>query len=184
MIAQRLAISHSSRVRTLTSIMSSGYALNSRIVDKWGLKLLFRAAPFLLKNFNFRPKLLRMQPTVKSYLATYRRLAGRKYPFNADYFRALFSYAINERQGQNPRAIIQQFCAIAASGSRLSELQQIQAPTLVLHGTDDRLVPPTHAQLYAPLIPGVRVVWLDGVGHEMPHAVMPQVHEALFDLWK
>lgn len=44
-------------------------------------------------------------------------------------------------------------------------LSAITAPTLVLHRTDDRLVPPGHAGALAALIPHARYVKLDGADH-------------------
>ncbi|WP_239162973.1 alpha/beta fold hydrolase [Paractinoplanes rishiriensis] len=55
-------------------------------------------------------------------------------------------------------------------------LGSITAPTLVLHGTLDRVVPAADAHALAAEIPGARLVWLDGVGHEFPPmAVWAQV---------
>ena len=47
-------------------------------------------------------------------------------------------------------------------------VQRIQAPTLVLHGTEDPLFPVEHGKALAAAIPGARFVPLDGVGHEVP----------------
>jgi pimeloyl-ACP methyl ester carboxylesterase len=47
-------------------------------------------------------------------------------------------------------------------------LGEIQAPTLVLHGTEDPLFPFGHAEALAAEIPGARLVPLAGMGHEMP----------------
>jgi pimeloyl-ACP methyl ester carboxylesterase len=184
MIAQRIAISYSERVLSLTSIMSSGYVLNPKATKKIGIKILFSLLPFILKNFRIKNKLINQEPTVKNYVATYRTLVGSKYPFNRDYFEQLFTWSITVRKGQNPKARLQQYAAIVASGSRLKELPQIKAPTLILHGTDDRLVPPVHAQIYAPLIAQARLVWLDGVGHEIPQGSLPQVHAEMLALFK
>ena len=49
--------------------------------------------------------------------------------------------------------------------SSLSRLWRIQAPTLVIHGTHDRLSPPLNARLLARLIPGARLHLLDRCGH-------------------
>ncbi|MEU8658805.1 alpha/beta hydrolase [Actinoplanes philippinensis] len=52
----------------------------------------------------------------------------------------------------------------------------IDTPTVVLHGTLDRQIAPGHPQALARCIPGARLVWLDGVGHEPPpRAVWAQV---------
>ena len=38
-------------------------------------------------------------------------------------------------------------------------------PTLVIHGTDDQMLPVANGRLIASLIPGSRLEILDGVGH-------------------
>ncbi|PSL01861.1 pimeloyl-ACP methyl ester carboxylesterase [Haloactinopolyspora alba] len=47
-------------------------------------------------------------------------------------------------------------------------LAEITAPTLVMHGTDDPLLPFPHGEALAREIPGARLVALPGVGHQMP----------------
>jgi pimeloyl-ACP methyl ester carboxylesterase len=184
MIAQRIAISHQSRVLSLTSIMSSGYVLNPKASKNLTTKIALRLIPFIVKNFKIKNKLTHPDVSVRTYVATYKKLAGTKYPYNKAYFERLFSWSIIERKGQNPNARMQQYCAIAASGSRLAELPQVKAPTLVLHGTADRLVKPIHAKIYAPLIANSTLVWLDGVGHEIPKAALPQIHQEILRLFR
>lgn len=59
----------------------------------------------------------------------------------------------------------------------------IEAPTLVLHGTLDRHITTGHPEELARCIPGARLVWLDGVGHESPpRAVWNQVLTEILDL--
>jgi pimeloyl-ACP methyl ester carboxylesterase len=61
---------------------------------------------------------------------------------------------------------------------RLSELTT--TPTLVLHGTEDPLLPYGHAEALAAEIPDARLVPLEGVGHEMPpRPVWDQVVDAI-----
>jgi len=47
-------------------------------------------------------------------------------------------------------------------------LRRVAAPTLVVHGTQDRLVPRAHAEAYAAGIPGARLVEVEGAGHLLP----------------
>jgi pimeloyl-ACP methyl ester carboxylesterase len=47
-------------------------------------------------------------------------------------------------------------------------MAEIQAPTLVLHGTDDPFFPIAHGQALADEITGGRLVPLEGMGHEVP----------------
>jgi pimeloyl-ACP methyl ester carboxylesterase len=46
-----------------------------------------------------------------------------------------------------------------------SRLAAIAAPTLVIHGTEDKMIPVANGQLIASLIPDARLEILDGVGH-------------------
>ncbi|TDD64725.1 alpha/beta hydrolase [Jiangella aurantiaca] len=48
------------------------------------------------------------------------------------------------------------------------KLAEITAPTLVLHGTADPLLPFPHAEALAREIPGARLVPLPGMGHQYP----------------
>jgi 3-oxoadipate enol-lactonase len=54
-----------------------------------------------------------------------------------------------------------------------ARLADISTPTLVVHGTADRMIPVANGELIASLIPGARLELLDGVGHmfwwEQPH---------------
>jgi len=68
----------------------------------------------------------------------------------------------------------------AGAPSLRARLGSITAPTLILHGTLDRVFPAGHAQALTAEIPGARLVWLDGVGHEFPPmAVWSQVIEEI-----
>ena len=46
-----------------------------------------------------------------------------------------------------------------------ARLAEIAAPTLVVHGTEDKMIPVANGELIAALIPGARLELLDGVGH-------------------
>jgi 3-oxoadipate enol-lactonase len=58
-----------------------------------------------------------------------------------------------------------QLGAVLAYGGALDRLPGLQIPTLILHGTLDRLVPPENAPLLADAIGGARLEWLEGAGH-------------------
>lgn len=53
-------------------------------------------------------------------------------------------------------------------GDLRSRLGQITAPTLVIHGTEDPLFPPGHAEALARGIAGAELLWLPGIGHQPP----------------
>ena len=47
-------------------------------------------------------------------------------------------------------------------------LYRLAAPTLVLWGEDDALIPPVYAERWGQLIPGARVELVAGAGHMLP----------------
>jgi pimeloyl-ACP methyl ester carboxylesterase/SAM-dependent methyltransferase len=55
-------------------------------------------------------------------------------------------------------------------------LGEIAAPTLIVHGTEDPLLPYGHAEALAREIPGAQLMPVPGVGHQMPP---PQVWDAV-----
>lgn len=175
MIAQHIAISYPNRVLTLTSIMSSGFVLNPKVINKLRFKILVKLLPFLIKKIYIKNKYSNHKISVGSYVATYRVLRGNRFEFDEPYFREVFTEGIEGRKGQNPRARYQQFCAIVASGSRLEKLHKIKAPTLVIHGTADPLVNAKHAEIYAPLIPNSKLLMVEGMGHELPKGALAEV---------
>lgn len=62
-------------------------------------------------------------------------------------------------------------------------IHRVQAPTLVVWGQEDRIVPPAYAEEFARRIAGARVATVDGAGHaphlERPDAVSRLVGEFL-----
>ncbi len=69
-----------------------------------------------------------------------------------------------ERRPVAVQVIVQQVQAIGQhdTSRRLGELR---APTLVVHGTDDQMVPVSNAEMIGRLVPHARVEILDGAGH-------------------
>lgn len=53
---------------------------------------------------------------------------------------------------------------LAYQGS-IPRLHSLAVPTLCLHGTADRLVPPKNAEVLAQAVPGARIEWIPQAGH-------------------
>lgn len=63
------------------------------------------------------------------------------------------------------------------------QLERIDVPTLVIHGTEDPLIPVQYGEALAAAIPGARLVTLDGVGHgDLPPAVWHTVISEILDV--
>jgi fermentation-respiration switch protein FrsA (DUF1100 family) len=50
----------------------------------------------------------------------------------------------------------------------LDLMDRIAAPVLVLHGTDDRIIPVEHGRALVAALPGARGVWVEGGTHFLP----------------
>lgn len=73
-----------------------------------------------------------------------------------------------EEHPVNPRAFRAQFAA-SRGGDVSAELARISVPTLVLHGTEDAVMPLENAEILARTIPGARHYWFEGCGHLFFH---------------
>ncbi|MFM9371827.1 alpha/beta fold hydrolase [Streptomyces sp. Da 82-17] len=155
-IAQRVALRHPDRVRTLTTMAAVP-------ADVSGLATLRYIRVGTLAKF----ARLRFPDTadgaVAAGIAVSRLLASPSRPFDenaarADALRNLDN-GLHDRQAQS-RQIGAQW-----SGPRIDAITR---PSLVLHGQDDPLIKPTAARAIAARIPGARLRLLPEVGHELP----------------
>lgn len=75
------------------------------------------------------------------------------------------------RRNQSLSGMMRQAMAVAASGDQAALLRTIKAPTLVIHGTDDPLVPIACGRDIARLVPGAVMHEIEGMGHDFPPAL-------------
>ena len=70
--------------------------------------------------------------------------------------------------------------ATLAHGNRKPALKNVTAPTLVVHGADDPLVPVEGGRDTAEAIPGAELMIIKGMGHDLPHGgAWPQIIERM-----
>jgi pimeloyl-ACP methyl ester carboxylesterase len=168
MIAQLVASDYAPRVRSLTAIMSStgNPALPSAAPEV--MAMLSRPAPdpfadeagFLAHSLGFA-----------------RAIAGPGVPFDEDAHRA--QIRAETSRAYDPGGFGRQLAAIAATGDIRPRLAAITAPTLVVHGTDDRLVPPACGADIAASVAGAELMLIDGMGHDLPPALYRRVSDAI-----
>jgi pimeloyl-ACP methyl ester carboxylesterase len=116
---------------------------------------------------DFAPAMLEVDwsdpDSVTEYLVAYTRiLAGTQRPFDETAARALVR---RDLARADDVAALQNHDAIAEDDRERGPLSSITAPTLVVHGTADPLFPIAHGEALAQLIPGARLLRLDGAGH-------------------
>lgn len=175
MIAQRMAISHSERVLTLTSIMSSGYMGDPELppVHPSFRHNLLR----LILKYMIRPN---SRKAAKFGVGIRLALRGDG-PYEIDLKRSVQQslYERHKRRGTNPKARDQHGAAIEASGSRLHELKHLKLPILVVHGKSDPLVIFEHGKKSASMMPNAKTLWIEGMGHDLPKMYAGEVLEAI-----
>jgi aminoacrylate hydrolase len=80
-----------------------------------------------------------------------------------------------------PLTPLMQMAAIAGHDTRPRLAELAGLPTLVLHGLDDRLVPPRHGRELASAIPGAHLVEIPSAGHLLATDAEAEVADAVLD---
>ncbi len=119
------------------------------------------------------PKVVRAEAEVNTLLLDRAKMpmeeaiqAGVPFIYDSNTSRDLIEedLVIRRRTFPEPRAYTAQLQGILAWAS-YDRLQNIRAPTLVIHGATDRLVPPGNGKLIAETIPGAKFVLIDNASH-------------------
>jgi pimeloyl-ACP methyl ester carboxylesterase len=167
MIAQTVAAEHPETVRSLVSIMSTtGNRWKGQ--PAFGIyRYLLRQAPDDREGF--------IEYTTKVFEA----IGSRGLPFDRDRVRDMVARSYD--RGRDPAGPGRQLGAIIASGDRTAALRTIQTPTLVIHGSNDRMVAKSGGVATANAIPNARLTIVDGMGHDLPEAAWPQLVDAIAD---
>jgi pimeloyl-ACP methyl ester carboxylesterase len=161
MIAQQLAISHPTRLRSLTSIMST--TGNPHVGQP------SQAAAEALLSLNPQSR----QEAIDSSIVVFGIIGSPGFPPDEDRLRALAADAYD--RSNEPTGMARQMGAILASPDRTSGLGEVTVPTLVVHGTSDPLVNPSGGEATAKAVPGARLVYIEGMGHDLPEQVWEQI---------
>ncbi len=164
MIAQIIAARYPERVRSLVSIMSSsGNPKLPRAKSKVNAVM-----------FGRRPKTDR-ESLIRYGMKVYRTIGSPGYPTPETALRQKVEAAFD--RSYYPAGTLRQFAAIVADGSRVELLKTITAPTLVLHGSDDPLVPVEGGRDTAAHIPRSVLKIIPGMGHDLPAEITPVLAE-------
>ena len=162
MITQIIALDYPERVLSITLIMTSPGIHNEFLSGP--TKELLEA---MKKSFVYNLK-GRVEDGV---VEIYRQLTGSRFPFNEKEFREKLKPVI--AHGNNPFAL--HGAAIGASPDRTSRLHEIKVPTLVIHGTEDAILPLDHGIAVAEGITDSKRMIMEGVGHEIPEELLPEI---------
>lgn len=166
MIAQTLAIHHASRISSITSMMSS---TGNRKIPLPRLK----AFKVLLSKIPTDDR----KAYIDYSLWFWESLGSPDYPFDQERIRACAAEAFD--RGVSHDGMVRQLLAIMKSGDRGPALREVETPTLIVHGKEDPVMRVEGALDTARVLQNSKLMLFDGVGHDLPRAIWPEVIEAM-----
>lgn len=163
MIVQHLAIEHGSRLRSMVSVMSMTGEAGYGTPTPEAAQVLLSPPPLERDAYIARSVDTRVWQSKRYFDAAEVQAAAAR-----SYDRSFY-----------PEGAARQLAAIHASGSRAEGLAKVTTPTLVIHGRDDTLIPPSGGERTAALVPGASLLMLADMGHDVPAPLWPIMSAAI-----
>lgn len=161
-IAQTMAIEHPDRVRSLISIMSTT-----------GNRSVGQPSPEVLREVFGGPPAVTRDEVIQQRLRAARAMGSPAFPSDENEIAALAGRAYD--RSYDPIGIARQAVATVASGDRTERLRHLNVPALVIHGLADRMCDVSGGRATAEAIPGAELVLIEGMGHNLPPGLRPQL---------
>ncbi|MFP8778880.1 alpha/beta fold hydrolase [Hydrogenophaga sp. RWCD_12] len=169
MIAQHLAAMAPERVASLTLMMTTSGA--RRLPQpSWQVRRVLMSRPM-------RPGTVAAVEWIGHVLSV---IGSPAFPMDPPTLQARALASV--QRAWHPAGSARQLLAIVADGDRSALLPRIQAPTLVIHGVDDPLVPLACGEDLARRIAGARTDFIRGMGHDLPEALLERFAQGIADL--
>ena len=165
MIVQTMALSQPRRVLSLTSIMST---TGRRTVGWQDPRLL----PMLVANRDAS-----REHYVETSARLWKMIGSPLYPDTAD--------SIRDRAGEtwdrgiSRAGVMRQMGAILTQSDRSRHLRSLRMPTLVIHGTHDKMVHVSGGRATSQAVPGAELLLVNGMGHDIPRDLYDTFVEAI-----
>ncbi len=186
MLCQLISIRHPERVRTLTLMMSTPLrpALKEHILQAFQgqapteaqLPLpTARVIEVHLAAASNPPRT--RQEHIEFQVKMVRALCGTAAPFDEQEIRRRVERMID--RARDPAASANHGLVPSATHEQAEALKRLRVPTLVIHGTDDPILPPAHGTALAETIPGARLLMLNGLGHDFPRPLLGDMTGAI-----
>lgn len=171
MIAQLIAVNHPERTLTLTSIMSTT-----------GNPALPQAKPEAMAVLTNRPMTTDLDVIMDFGVKAARTIGSPAYP--AEEQRLRERVKSDFQRSFSPIGMMRQMAAIVANGDRRARLAGVTAPTLVIHGDADPLVPVEGAHDTIAHISDAELLIIPGMGHDLPVELVDQIADAVVGVSK
>jgi pimeloyl-ACP methyl ester carboxylesterase len=165
-ISQTIATSHPSRVSSLILLNSAT-----------GNPHLPLPKPEIMK-FVMVPPVSDRNAYIEHRINVFRMISGSGFPLDEEGLHQIFARGYD--RSYYPEGAGRNLLAILASDHRHRSLPSVTAPTLVIHGDEDPLVPVENGKDAAEAIPGAELLIIKCMGHYPPHGgPWPQIVEAI-----
>src|SRR5580700_7896604 len=171
-IAQTMAIEHPDRVRSLTSMMSTTGNMRVGQPSPEALRTVFSGAPPTTRD-----------QVIQQMVRAFRAVGSPGYPADEKEVAARAGRAYD--RSYDPVGVARQAIASVASGDRTELLRHLEVPTLVIHGLADRMCDVSGGRATAEAIPGAELVLIEGMGHNLPSSLRPQLAAGIAEfVWR
>jgi pimeloyl-ACP methyl ester carboxylesterase len=166
MVSQHLAAAHPQRVKSLTLMMTTT-----------GARRLPQPRAHVRRALLSRPASNREADVVEHLMRIVTVIGSPGFPTPPEQLRERLTASV--RRAWRPAGTVRQLTAIAADGDRSALVQTIRAPTRVIHGEADPLVPVGAGHDLAARIPGAVLDVVPGMGHDLPQPLLPRFAEGI-----
>lgn len=164
MIVQTMAIRAPSRVRSLTSIMST----TGRRTVGWQHPSLI---PVLLSGRSGR------EAYVEGSVTIGRRIGSPGFPQDDDAARARAEETWD--RGVSAAGTLRQMAAVVSQPDRSARLASLHVPAAVVHGLADKMVHASGGRATAAALPGAELLLVEGMGHDIPPELFPTITDVV-----
>lgn len=118
-----------------------------------------------------------VESIIDHYVKVFGVIGSPEFPSSAQMLRELYGRGV--RRSHHPLGSARQLMAIVASGDRSRLLASIKAPTTIVHGSADPLVPVAAAHDLSRKIARAHLRVIDRMGHDLPPGALPMLLAAI-----
>jgi pimeloyl-ACP methyl ester carboxylesterase len=166
MIAQHLAARHPERVKSLTLVMTTT-----------GSRRLPQARPSVRRALISRPDGRDPEAVMRHLERLFKLIGSPAFPPDPERLQQRLRQTV--QRAWRPAGTARQLAAVVADGDRSPLVRRIVAPTRVIHGEADPLVPVAAGHDLVARIPGARGEFIAGMGHDLPLQLLPRFAESI-----
>ncbi|GKU79008.1 alpha/beta fold hydrolase [Paenibacillus sp. L3-i20] len=167
MLTQMIALRHPERVITITLLATSNFAPHLPPMEEKVIAFFSNTEAIDWTN---------KQSVINYTIGRSKVLIGSKHLFDEKRINNLANEDVNR---SNNLVSMENHGVVSGGESYLARTSEIGAPTLVIHGTEDPIIPFAHGQNLVNEIPGAALLTLEGTGHELHYDDWDVIVEAI-----